>query len=54
MHTETRQNDNGDRNSEEEKGATLTYDNAYTRGITKTFKIKFKTVFWGSFKHTYT
>jgi hypothetical protein len=48
MHTE-KQNDNGDRNSREEKGATLTYDNAYTRGITKTFKIQVQNSLLGKF-----
>jgi hypothetical protein len=38
MQTEKWQNDNGDGNSGEKTQATFTFDNAYTRGITKTFK----------------
>jgi len=38
MQTETEQNDNGDGNSGEKTWATFTFDSAYIRGITKTFK----------------
>jgi len=55
MQTETEENDNGDGNSGGEKTwATFTFDNGYTRGITKTFRHKLKIVVWGSFKNQYT
>jgi len=38
MQIETEQNDNGNGNSGEKTRETFTFDNAYTRGITKIFK----------------